>query len=240
MVAIARSRALFPVLLAAMILWPSLTAAQAKDDDGGETHSIYFNLQGGWAIMHNSEVSRFSSFYTVEPDAEAAFDSGATVSGAIGVTDSKKWRIELEAIHWSNQFDDIQWNRFFKFGNFATSGEIETLAYMANFVFIGEIEQASDFNFYVGVGIGVAHFKLKNVSDSDGALFSGSDTSFAGQFFLGVEYPVTENVAVTLGYRIFGSAISTHADTGQPEIGGDRVRFPVSTSSLLAGISFKF
>ena len=247
MVAIARSRALFPVILAAMILWPSLTLAQApaqapsqaKVKPKSGSSAVYVSVHGGWAILHNTEVGPYIPYFDVEPDAEVAFDSGENWGGAIGYLSDKSWRLEFEVAHRSNTFDLVAWNRIDKEGIFPTSGTIKTRSYMVNYVF-GDLHSKDDFHVFVGAGLGGAQFELKNVTDSDGVLVSGDDFSIAIQFLVGVEYALTKNVGVSIGYKLFGSVVNTRADDGQPGIGGERVRFPVWWSSFLVGLSYKF
>ena len=246
MVAIARSGALFHIVLAAMILWPNLAHAghepeappHAQDEPAALPAAVYFSLRGGWALMHDSEFGPYDPFDTLEPDAEAAFDSAATWGGAIGYRTGGGWRFEFEVTHRSHAFDDVQWNLFGKFGNFRTSGKLDSLAYMVNA--IGEFSPMGNYQVFMGLGVGAAHFELKNVSDSDGALFSDSDTYIAGQFLIGVEYALTENVAMSFSYKYFGSLFTTHADPGQPNIGGELIRIPVDSSSFLLGVSYYF
>lgn len=83
---------------------------------------------------------------------------------------------------------------------------------------------------YAGGGVGIAHSKFSVDSITTVGDPSRSADSFAWQLLAGVEYVVTNNILLDLGYRYFGT---------KPDL-GDGIKADFRTSMVAFGIKYLF
>jgi len=133
-----------------------------------------------------------------------------------------QWRLEIEGSYRTNKFDKVTLS-----GQTAALSNLslDDRTLMVNLFY--DIPVYDCITLYVGGGLGIdwVNFKYKY----QGTTYTiSSDTCFAYQLMAGVAYGLTEQVDLTLGYRLFGR---TYADSVQ--------NAPISNNIEL-GLRFKF
>ncbi len=126
----------------------------------------------------------------------AEFDDGYLVSGSIGYNwffpdNIADLRIELEGAYRDTDLDSISGN--------SANGDAEVYTAMVN----GIVDIRTNWVVvpYLGVGFGAAHVKFE--SDGGGVLatIDDDDTVFAYQVMAGLNYDLSENLAIGFEYR---------------------------------------
>jgi len=184
----------------------------------------YVNLSGGanWVSDDGFFASTIGGdTLTFSPDS----DTGWMISGAVGLSLNNMMqglRVEAEVAYRENQVDGVWASDTGITDNGPLDYDHSTLSVMANVWYdfsLGNVRP------YVGGGIGWAE------TDLDGAFVSGKDPvidrsedGFAWQLGAGVNFDISPNVQLGLGYRYFegpdvriGSAFSGNAASGDVE-----------------------
>ncbi len=192
----------------AVAVTPLITGAAAAAKRG-----VYLELHGGVNFVHTEDMEdyRVNLDWTVDrirpdPVAEARYQTGYAVGGAIGYRFNRMTRLEVEATYRRNDYDDIDWSvPAVKTGSFATSGEIAALALMNNFFF--DIPTGGPVTPILGIGLGYVRVSLDDVADRDGPLFDEEIDGLGFQLGTGVGYAVSDHVTLSLEYRFFAALL---------------------------------
>lgn len=102
-------------------------------------------------------------------------------------------RLEIEASSMTNDVGYLTYNGFSLPANF----EIETQTYMFNM--LKEIDLGHGVTGYVGGGVGYGTSEM--TGDIDTITYNHEDSGFAWQIIAGVDFPISENVALFTQYR---------------------------------------
>jgi len=218
--------------------WPLIAAAallSAAEDASAQ--GFYAGLHGGLNITHDGDVDEFF-FFDSTTVGRARYDSGSAVGGSLGYKSPSSWRLELEATYRRNAFDKIDWSHFSKIGSFETTGDVASLAFMANVFW--DIDTGTKWTPSLGAGLGVVQVTFDDVSDADGPLFDETETGVGFQMGIGVGYALTEALTLSLDYRFFVAFVSPTADLGQPGIGGEEFNMEYTNSAFLLGLRYQF
>ena len=143
-------------------------------------------------------------------------DPGLFVNGFVG-KDLGIVRVEGEVAYRQNDMD--------KFGGIPVTGDMTSVAYMANIYY--DFEDDFGITPYVGLGLGAANV----IFDS---AVSDSDTTLAFQLMAGVSFPISGSVSIIADLHIFGATPEFEDSLGVPfgQVYG--------VSSLALGLSVSF
>jgi opacity protein-like surface antigen len=124
-------------------------------------------------------------------------DTGFALNGAIGryLDDIRVLRLEVEGL-----YDNADVNNF---GGTKAAGTLSNIGLMFNFLY--DIQTGSSWIPYLGGGIGYSHVNMDNVTIAGVTVLDGTDNVFAYQFKAGIAYQFNPSMAVTLGYRYYGT-----------------------------------
>ena len=127
----------------------------------------------------------------------ASMDTGFTVNGAIGryLDNERVIRLEAEAIYDRAEISNI--------GGTKVSGDLSNVGLMFNILY--DIKTNSSWVPYLGGGIGYSQVFVDDLSVGGVTLVDDSAGAFAWQFKAGIAYEFNPSMAVTLGYRYFGT-----------------------------------
>jgi len=175
-------------------------------------------------------------------DHEYGYDGAAFVGYDLGA-----FRLEAEVAYKRADVDDFETiinlpgqsgplggNRPQTFAD-AGGGNTTALSFMVNGMLdFGDDEGISGF---LGGGVGIARVNFNNLRafSNQGAFLDESDTRFAWQLLAGVRQAVSDNVDVTVRYRLFNVS-----DLEMPGFGGRDFGTRLRTHSLLGGLTFNF
>jgi len=127
---------------------------------------------------------------------EFTFDTGAGLLGALGSSNERNGRVEVELGYRKNDFDEIKVDGL---GKADIDGDISSLSLMGNAYY--DFSTEGDFPLFIGVGIGAASLE----ADLDIGGDSEDDTVFAYQFILGGSFASSKTFSVDLQYRYFAT-----------------------------------
>lgn len=165
-----------PVLLSAAATLVFAGAAEAK--------GWYASLEAGAVTIQDVDaLFRFSTGLVYSP--EGQFDTGWALIGAVGY-DMQGWRIEGEVGWRSNDKDRFS-------APLASTGDLDELTVMYNMTY--DFTLGNDVRISVGGGAGLdyAHLDIAGIDDGD--------LNFAYQGIAQLNYPISANTDVVLGYR---------------------------------------
>ena len=133
---------------------------------------------------------------------ELTFDPGATLSGAVGYGITPNVRVEGEIAIRSNDIDEVC------LGSLCgpISDSMSALSLMANGFY--DFDLGSGWRPYLGGGIGFAVVTLDIIG------FDDDDTVFAAQLGGGVGFDISEQMVLTLDYRLFITEDPSFSDLG--------------------------
>ena len=223
----------------------TLLAFEFWDKDVGASDwrsNWYFSGNAGASIFMDADVTDTFLFNgaQVVAEGEAFGDIGPFISGAIG-TKIGNLRLEAELSYQSTEIDSLTVNQGTALGitvnvNIATDidAHLSATSLMVNGWY--ELAQtASPWKPYFGVGLGISEVNLD--VDTIAGLTSNydeSDSVFAYQLGLGVDYLITNNVSLGLSYRFYGNEGAEFDD------GVDDVDLDYMSHNLLAGLRINF
>ena len=156
---------------------------------------------------------------------ETEQDDGVALGAALGY-DFGNIRIEGELTHQTNDFREL------KFGGnrFDLEGKTRATAFLVNGCY--DFTNKTPFTPYVTAGLGCAKIEVKDLNFKGSARPATSDDEweFAYQAGAGVEYAVTEQIALDLKYRFFAMS--------DPEF--DHTKAEFRSQNLYFGLRFNF
>ena len=176
----------------------SAKAAWLKTQDNVKTHILYTKTDGKTKAAGTYDEDHKDSVWGLR------LAAGASTPVKYG-----KLRTELE-FGWNDDAKDSH-NSFFKSTsnsyNYKLENKLSVYATMINVYY--DIDTGTKFTPYVGAGLGIAHLKNKlnvtattpkvpfpiNVSDTE------EENHFAWNIGLGMNYALTDNISLDLGYR---------------------------------------
>ncbi len=194
------------LLLSAALVFASVPAATAK-----EAGPFYVGLYGGWVMPEDLEPDEGSDV--------ALKDSWALGAKFGYVIPQVKWlAVELDYAYLAEQDVDVA----------GANGDFKASNLMLNFIARypeGKIHP------YLGVGLGWSWGSL-NASTATASI-DDSDNTWAWQILAGVNFEITPQWSVDLGYRYF-NAEYTFND------GGEDVDTKAASHMFLLGVNFHF
>ena len=165
---------------------------------------------------------------TGAPSGELSTDTGYAANVSIGryLDEIRVLRLELETL-----YDDADANNF---GGAKISGDIANLGVMVNLLY--DIHTDSNWIPYIGGGFGWGHVDMNNITQNGVTAIDGTDDTYAYQFKAGIAYQFNPSMAVTAGYRYYGTGNLSFG--GQP--GGTVKTEGVRLQSAELGFRFHF
>lgn len=150
---------------------------------------------------------------------EASTEGGYSLVGAAGYA-FRNFRVELEGSYRESGVDEASGFGFSVQG----AGDVSALSGMAN-VYFDPAFRVGPLQPYIGGGVGISRFKAEEVEAVGIPGFepvSASETGLAYQFMAGAGWQISEQAALTAGYRYFATPeIETTVDPfGPVEIDG--------------------
>ena len=151
-------------------------------------------------------------------------------------------------------FGDFRTEAEFSFqsANFLHDGEIDddtkaddnltVMAIMANGFF--DLDTGTPFVPFIGIGVGAVNLSVKLNENEDAKIpqFEGSGWGFGYQANVGVAYEIVDAVALTLGYKFFGTLETQVTDAGDDDGEGDDMYVKPTLMAHRAelGVRFRF
>ncbi len=211
------------LLLGAAIVALTASTGFAQSSSSG-TDGPYLRLEGGWS----HPVGMDSSIAGVPLNTN--LQDGYIVGGAGGYKFGP-WRAELNLDYSDDNFKSGS------IGGFSSnlSGDASNLAVMVNGYY--DIATGTPWVPYIGFGIGITQIDLNNVkaTPSNVPISNSSDTQFAYQPMVGIQYLIDSQWSAGVEYRYFASS-DGHFKTATGEL------FTASNSShnVLASLTYHF
>ncbi|MBL0226050.1 MAG: porin family protein [Geobacteraceae bacterium] len=138
-------------------------------------------------------------------------------------------RLELEYSHRGNKVNKVKFSN----GGFAGEGDLTADSLLLNAYALSR--DRSLWSPYVGVGLGAARIQASGLKVNGFPIAEGTSTVFAYQVGLGVDFAVSENVALDIGYRFFGTVRPTFTESN-----GQSLKMDYFSNSVLLGVRIGF
>jgi opacity protein-like surface antigen len=139
-------------------------------------------------------------------------------------------RIELEYTRRSNRLNQVK----FVEGNFKGGGSVIADSLLVNF--FGVYRDKSPWSPYAGIGLGAARMEASNLKVGGQPMASGtSPLVFAGQLGVGMDYSLTDQLTLDLGYRFFGSTKPKFTD-----VNGHKFDMDYYSHNVIFGLRYGF
>ena len=157
-----------------------------------------FYVSGSVGAVFPHAIGKDATVYNRPEKSEIGYSIGIAGGYDFGVI-----RIEQELSRRSTALEYEFLYEAFPEQNKTARVDLSALSLMANAWY--DIDTGTRFTPYIGGGLGVARVSIaaiENVSGIDGSI--STQTVFAYQVGVGVDYSVTENITIGLGYRYLG------------------------------------
>lgn len=179
--------------------------------------NYYVSLGAGLTATNDSD------FDIAGVSGNIGIDNAANFSAAIGTSLTKNIRTEFEISYRDPDLNDIHINGG---GSASLNGDIQTWAYLLNGYY--DFNPINKFSPYLSLGIGAATHK--GSISGGGITESSTDTVFAYQAGLGVNYALSPKTDLWIGYRYLGST--------KPDFDGLKANY--NANEFRGGIKFNF
>jgi opacity protein-like surface antigen len=195
-------------LLVTAMLASGATAARAADFGGEDVeftqpdypspslNHYYAGLRGGFDFSNDTEFDRLLTSVSTEYGAPGFYGSavaGYDLSGGRG----NGWRLEVELAYLRAEADTHSVSGL---GALDAGGSKTALIGFANAYY--DLAMTQSTRIFLGGGIGLANLSLNSQNTAaTGTLINDSATAFAWNLSSGVNFAVTNNVDLELGYR---------------------------------------
>jgi len=183
----------------------------------------YFSVNGGVVWIEDSDLS-FDGYNNV---AELSYDTGYSVSAALGNAYGNGVRAELEIPYRTNEFDDVV---ILGVVSVPVDGDISTWGLMANAYY--DFATNAGLTPFVGAGIGFVNVRFDSETSDD-------DAVFAYQFMAGCGFPLSKDVTFDLQYRFFATQ-DPEFEARDPDFGKVKLESEYMTHNLMLGLRFNF
>jgi opacity protein-like surface antigen len=174
-------------ILTAGVIFVFATGAQAQ----GQDPKLWYVALGAGGAWYDALSVTGTTTGTLN------MDTGFTLNGAIGryLDDVRVLRLEAEALYDRNDVSNIDGTK--------ASGNISNASLMFNFLY--DIHINASWIPYLGGGIGYSRVSIDNLSSPGALLVDDSDDVFSWQFKGGIAYQFNPSMAMTVGYRYYGT-----------------------------------
>ena len=220
-------------LLIGAFVSASVSPATAAED-------WYVNLSAGGTSTQDSDVD----VPLISPLVlETTQDLGPVILGAVGKRFPSGLRVEGELSYRKNDFDTIAASGTTTVSGVtitgtnvpvALGGDFSSVGFMANLAY--DFMKDGKYHPYVLVGLGGSIISVSDATVGGLLLADDDDFVFTGQIGVGVDYDVTNNMALGISYRFF--ATSDAELTGSD--GTTNFDIEYFNHSVLAGLTYKF
>lgn len=216
--------------IAAFIFLLAIAApAQAQSQDKSFLNGFYFSLNGGGNFLTDSDIDDGSII-----DSDAEFDPGFAVRAAVGRRIWDGLRVELEFNYASAEFDELVFA-----GLLSGAGEGDIRAFGAHANLIYDIKTGTRFIPYFGGGVGYSRISLDDITVLGVDFADGGDDTISFNITAGLNYAITERVAIGVNYRFF--RLVGEADfVSEPAAGGLEFDAEYLAHQVFGGITFTF
>jgi opacity protein-like surface antigen len=177
-------------------LTPALAADIVQPEPIVENvNNWYFSIHGGVKFGEDWD----DTIDDEDTDIEFDTDRGWRFGGALGYSFSSIFSIEGELSYLHQDFDGADCDGC-QLGSYDLGGDVAIWTGMVNL--IAGFPVGTFIRPYVGGGLGFAHVSLNDLDDIDAFDIDDSDTAFAAQAFAGIDFMLTENMALGGRYRV--------------------------------------
>ncbi len=181
----------------------------------------YIAAQGGITFLQDADISA-SGTPTIETTYDAGYNLGFKVGNTFGA-----FRLEGQFQYASNDLDQFE-----AYGlGLDAEGDVSSTSLLVNGIYVFLPEQR--LRPYVGAGIGVARVSINDAEVLGVTIADDSDSVFAYQFMVGMEYDVGPRTALYAGYHY----LATEDPQFQAE-GGGSFDAEYASSNLLVGLRY--
>ena len=227
---------IFATLLSVVLL--SIPGASLFSQDMMMDGTGFYVAAGGGATLITDTTDTPQKGITGSGDeADWDLDFGFSAGGSAGY-DFGDFRTEAEFSFQSANFrhgeeiDNDDENK-------KADDNLTVMAILANGFF--DLDTGTPFVPFIGIGVGAVNLSVKLAEGDDDPTFEGSGWGFGYQANLGVAYEIVDAVALTLGYKFFGTLETEVTDAGDEGDDDDMYVKP----TLLAhraelGVRFRF
>ena len=226
---------IFATLLSAALLsipGASLFSQDMMMDGTG----FYVAAGGGATLITDTTETPEKGIADKQEEADWDLDFGFSAGGAAGY-DFGDFRTEAEFSFQSANFlhaDEIK-------GDKKADDNLTVMSVMANGFF--DLDTGTPFVPFIGIGVGAVNLSVKlfDGPDDNKADFEGSGWGFGYQANVGVAYEIVDAVALTLGYKFFGTLETQVTDAGADSETDDMyVKPTLMAHRAELGVRFRF
>jgi len=172
-----------------MVGFVCMLASTALAQDG----HWYTGLKGGVNGGADADVTGFNVPISISTE------TGAAALWTVGYA-RNQWRVESELSWRRNDLDQVSGPGW----SVSAGGTLRNFAWMVNGIY--EVPMTNLFTTFLlgGIGLAMVEGEVTSVA-GDGVAVDDDKTSFAYQVGAGVEYPLSEDFALEVSYRFFGT-----------------------------------
>ena len=198
--------------------------AQTFGSPGTGPNGPYIRGEGGWSHMNDMTGNSTTGATVTTKQKE-----GYAIGGAVGWK-LDQLRLELGLDFSNSGVKEIDVNNV---SATTASGSVKNTSGMVRALW--DLRTGTPFVPYIGIGVGASHVTLDNLRANGTTLANSSDTVFAYEPILGVNYMVLPNLALGLEYRYFATVDPSFAYTS-----GGRLGLKNESHNVLASLTWYF
>ena len=197
---------------------------------------FYAAAGGGATLITDTTDTPEKGIVGDQKEADWDLDFGFSAGGSAGY-DFGDFRTEAEFSFQSANFlhdDEID-------DDTKADDSLTVMAFLANGFF--DLDTGTPFVPYIGIGAGAVNLAVALAEDDADPAFEGSGWGFAYQANVGVAYEIIDAVALTLGYKFFGTLETQVTDPGDDEDDDEDdmyVKPTLMSHRLEVGVRFRF
>lgn len=167
----------------------------------------WYIAASGSVAWHNHQTFDVTPNLSFKRNYKVGGGAAVSVGYIFDICNCWNLRIEVEGVWRRNSIKDLTVSGFGTSFTTPASGHTQDTAIMANL--IADFPFACCWNFYIGGGLGVSFNKLTisipNTTGTSVSTTTSNNSLFAWQGLGGLSYDICQNIALTAGYRIFGT-----------------------------------
>ncbi len=200
---------------------------------------FYAAAGGGATLITDTTDTPEKGIVGDEKEADWDLDFGFSAGGSAGY-DFGDFRTEAEFSFQSANFrhgEEIDNDK----DDQKADDSLTVMAFLANGFF--DLDTGTPFVPYIGIGAGAVNLAVALADGDADPTFEGSGWGFAYQANVGVAYEIIDAVALTLGYKFFGTLETQVTDAGDDDDDDDNdpyVKPTLMSHRLELGVRFRF